>query len=78
MKAQLNSFVQWFDNSRVQNKYKYSFDESIDWLRCIPFMGLHLGCFAVFFVGWSMTSIVVALILYTVRMFAITGFYHLP
>ena len=76
MKAQFNTLAQWFDNDRVQNKYKYCFDESIDWLRCIPFVGLHLGCFAVFFVGWSMTSIVVALILYTVRMFAITGFYH--
>lgn len=76
MKAQFNNLAQWFDNDRVQNKYKYCFDESIDWLRCIPFVGLHLGCFAVFFVGWSMTSIVVALILYTVRMFAITGFYH--
>ena len=76
MKAQFNNLAQWFDNDRIQNKYKYSIDESIDWLRCIPFVGLHLGCFAVFFVGWSMTSIVVALILYTVRMFAITGFYH--
>lgn len=76
MKAQFNNLAQWFDNDRVQNKYKYSIDESIDWLRCIPFVGLHLGCFAVFIVGWSMTSIVVALILYTVRMFAITGFYH--
>ena len=31
---------------------------------------------AVFFVGWSVPSIMVALILYIVRMFAITGFYH--
>ena len=76
MKAQFINLAQWFDNDRIQNKYKYSIDESIDWLRCIPFVGLHLGCFAVFIVGWSMTSIVVALILYTVRMFAITGFYH--
>ena len=39
-------------------------------------MGLHLGCFAVFFVGWSVPAIITALILYAVRMFAITGFYH--
>ena len=76
MKVQFSTLAQWFDNDRVQNKYKYCFDESIDWLRCIPFVGLHLGCFAVFFVGWSVPAIVVALILYVVRMFAITGFYH--
>ena len=76
MKVQFSTLAQWFDNDRVQNKYKYCFDESIDWLRCIPFVGLHLGCFSVIFVGWSVPAIVVALILYAVRMFAITGFYH--
>ena len=73
MKIQFNTLVQWFDNDRVQNKYKYYFDESIDWLRCIPFIGLHLGCFALFFVGWSVPAIITALILYAVRMFELQG-----
>jgi stearoyl-CoA desaturase (delta-9 desaturase) len=70
MKVHFNTLAQWFDNDRFKNKY--SLDENIDWLRCIPFVGLHLGCFAVYFVGWSVPAIVVALILYAVRMFAIT------
>ena len=74
MKVHFNTLAQWFDNDRFKNKY--SLDENIDWLRCIPFVGLHLGCFAVYSVGWSVSAIVVALILYAVRMFAITGFYH--
>ena len=50
--------------------------ERIDWQRTLPFLFLHLGCLAVFWVGWSPTSVVAALLLYLLRMFAITGFYH--
>jgi len=49
---------------------------SIDWLRCLPFIGMHLACLAVFWVGWSPFAVLFALALYLVRMFAITGFYH--
>ena len=34
------------------------------------------ACIGVIWVGWSWTAILVALGLYLVRMFAITGFYH--
>jgi len=44
--------------------------------RCLPFLFLHLGCLAVIWVGWSPAAVVVAVALYLVRMFAITGFYH--
>ncbi len=37
---------------------------------------LHLPCLGVLWVGWSRTAVLVALGLYLVRMFAITGFYH--
>jgi stearoyl-CoA desaturase (delta-9 desaturase) len=37
---------------------------------------LHLMCFAVIWVGWSWTAVIVAISLYFLRMFAITGFYH--
>ncbi len=48
----------------------------IDWVRCTPFILLHVACLAVFLVGWSPVAVGVALALYVVRMFAITGFYH--
>lgn len=50
--------------------------EKISVRRCIPLLFIHLGCLAVFFVGWSWPAVVAAILLYLVRMFAITGFYH--
>ena len=48
----------------------------IDWLRASPFVGMHLACLAVVWVGVSRTAIAIAATLYVVRMFALTGFYH--
>jgi len=48
----------------------------VDWLRAIPFVGMHLACLAVIWVGVSWVAVGVALALYAVRMFAITAFYH--
>jgi stearoyl-CoA desaturase (delta-9 desaturase) len=48
----------------------------IDWVRTVPFIGMHLACLAVIYVGWSLTAVAVAVALYFVRMFAVTGFYH--
>ena len=48
----------------------------IDLARTLPFLGLHVAVLAVFWVGWSPIAIMVAVSLYIVRMFAITGFYH--
>ena len=76
MKVQFNTLAQWFDNDIAKNNFENGLNGNNDWIRCIPFVMLHLGCFAVFFVGWSMPAIITALILYAVRMFAITGFYH--
>ncbi len=50
--------------------------ERIDWLRILPFIGLHLACLGVFFVGVSWVAVVVCLASYLLRMFAITAFYH--
>lgn len=50
--------------------------DRIDWLRALPFAGMHLACLGVIWVGVSPTALWVALALYVVRMFAITGFYH--
>ena len=48
----------------------------IDWVRCLPFVALHLGCLAVFAVGWSPVAVVVAAGMYVFHMFVITAFYH--
>jgi len=51
-------------------------DDRVDWLRAVPFVGMHLACLAAFVVGASWFAVVVAAALYAVRMFALTGFYH--
>lgn len=64
----------WFDSSAVAPEPGDA--KRIDWLRVLPFLGLHLACFGVLWVGWSWTAVGVALALYALRMLAITGFYH--
>jgi stearoyl-CoA desaturase (delta-9 desaturase) len=71
----MNFVLAWFDSSR--RRIDDSVDaRRIDWLRIIPFIGLHLACLAVFLVGVSATAIAVFLASYLLRMFAITAFYH--
>lgn len=68
------TIVAWFDseaNIAVDNN-----PEKIEFLRILPFILLHLACFTVFFVGFSPTALIIAVLLYALRMFAITGFYH--
>lgn len=50
--------------------------ERIDWLRTIPYLSLHVGCVAVFWVGWSWLAVSIAFFLYALRVFTLTGFYH--
>ncbi|MBS3895522.1 acyl-CoA desaturase [Silanimonas sp.] len=50
--------------------------ERENWLRALPFIGLHLACLGVLWVGVSWFAVAVAVALYALRMFAITGFYH--
>lgn len=50
--------------------------KQVEWVRILPFIGVHVACLAVFIVGWQRDAILVAAFLYFVRMFAITGFYH--
>jgi stearoyl-CoA desaturase (Delta-9 desaturase) len=47
-----------------------------EFFRFLPFALIHLGCFAVLWVGVSPAAVITALALYVLRMFAITGFYH--
>lgn len=68
------SLLAWFDNDALSAPEK--FERRIDWPRTLPFIGMHLMCLAVIWVGVSATAVIVAIGLYVVRMLAITGFYH--
>lgn len=67
--------IGWLDNQRYQPPLHAS-DETIDWWRVLPFVALHVALVALFWVGWSPTAVICALLMYLLRMFAITGFYH--
>ena len=47
-----------------------------NWLRLLRFITIHVRCVGVIWVGWSPVALAVAIAMYLVRMFAITGFYH--
>ena len=65
----------WFDTTGASHSDGDD-DERVDWLRAVPFIGLHLACLGVFAVGVSPIALAIAVALYVVRMFAITAFYH--
>jgi stearoyl-CoA desaturase (delta-9 desaturase) len=69
----LHAIAAWFDADAAHTGEDAL---RIDWVRVLPFAGLHLGCLAVFVTGWSATAVGVALALYVLRMFAVTAFYH--
>ncbi len=68
------TLVSWFDNHAVETSDANP--EKIECIRVLPFIVLHLACFAVFWVEFSAVAVSVAVVLYLLRMFAITGFYH--
>ena len=63
----------WFDTSVVSEEEAL---QTTDWFRIIPFVFMHVMCLGVFWVGWSWELVTLSFILYAIRMFAITGFYH--
>ncbi|GMU44992.1 MAG: acyl-CoA desaturase [Xanthomonadales bacterium] len=69
------AITRWFDTSAAATLDPATADR-IDWLRVLPFVGLHLACLGVYWVGVSAFAVAVALALYLLRMFAITAFYH--
>ncbi len=74
------SLLRWFDNTTadtVQGEgLAVSDAQRVDWLRVLPFIGLHVAAACVFMVGFSWFAFWTAVLLYALRMFAITGFYH--
>jgi len=67
------ALVSWFDTSVADTE---STDRRIDWLRTVPFIGMHAACLGVIWVGWSPFAVATAIFLYAIRLLAITGFYH--
>ncbi|AND67693.1 hypothetical protein ATSB10_02390 [Dyella thiooxydans] len=74
IKRMATGLVRWFDTS-AQDAVGDE-DDRIDWTRVLPFIGMHLACVAVIWVGFSWFAFWVALGLYALRMFAVTAFYH--
>jgi stearoyl-CoA desaturase (Delta-9 desaturase) len=70
------TLLRWFDSYTENDDGSKQEDSGVDWLRTIPFVGIHLAVLAVFWVGWSPVAVWAAVLLYALRMFAITGFYH--
>ncbi len=69
----------WLDsdlNSDVIEQNEPYNGEVINYGRLAPFLFLHVGVLAVFWVGVSHAAIFICVALYFIRMFAITGFYH--
>ena len=65
----------WFDSAAAPDEATAP-RRGIDWPRVVPFLLLHLACLGVLWTGWSPFAVAVAVVLYAVRMFAITAFYH--
>jgi stearoyl-CoA desaturase (delta-9 desaturase) len=70
------SILRWFDSYAGQAESPPSGSREIDWLRVVPFLASHLMILGIFWVGWSWTAVGLAFLLYGVRMFAVTAFYH--
>lgn len=70
------SAVRWFDTDADGGTNDPMSEHRIDWLRAVPFIAMHFACMAVLWVGVSPVAVWVAVALYAVRMFALTGFYH--
>lgn len=51
-------------------------ENRIDWVRAIPYIGMHLACIGVFWVGFSWLAFSIAALLYALRVFTLTGWYH--
>ncbi|HXI93892.1 MAG TPA: acyl-CoA desaturase, partial [Blastocatellia bacterium] len=73
-----------FDSERLIAEYprpEVKADRSVDTrarksAKLIPFVFMHLACFAVLFVGISLPAVLLCVALYALRMFALTAGYH--
>ena len=66
----------WVDGDEKAGLVLDGESKQMDRVRTIPFFLMHVAVFAVVWVGWSPVAVATAVLLYGIRMFAITGFYH--
>ncbi len=66
----------WLDGNADQRAVFEDRDRKVNLFRLIPFWGMHLMCLGIFWAGTSPSAVAVAVFLYLIRMFAITGGYH--
>ena len=70
------SLLTWLDSDKSVVVADETQIDRVDWVRVLPFVGMHLACLSVIYVGVSTAAVVAAAALYAIRMFAVTGFYH--
>lgn len=51
-------------------------ESGIAWPRVFGLVAMHVGCLGVFWVGYSLTTVIAAVAMYLIRAFALTAFYH--
>ena len=71
-----SSLLAWLRNEPTAVAEGGGHNDEVDWLRVVPYLALHVLCLLVFVVGVSPIAVITMALLYVVRMFAITGFYH--
>jgi stearoyl-CoA desaturase (delta-9 desaturase) len=71
-------WLAWLDSDHFPQGKQFVREQApqIEFLRMVPFTFLHLGALAAIWVPFSWQCLALLLVLYVVRMFAITAFYH--
>ncbi len=72
----LKTVVHWFDVYHDAPGPEEDGDQSINFLRCLPFILLHVACLAAIFTGVSLFAVAVLVIMYAIRVLGITVGYH--
>ncbi|MGB0715266.1 MAG: acyl-CoA desaturase [Phycisphaerae bacterium] len=66
----------WIDADGYAKSCATENPDEVELSRGLPLLVTHLACFGVIWTGWSVAAVSVAVFMYFLRMFAITGFYH--
>ena len=70
------NLIRWFDAEASVESSGGDNPHRINWLRCMPFIFIHIACIGAIWTGWSVTALIACLFFFWLRMFAITAFYH--
>ncbi len=73
LKKNLKAMVAWLDSDAYGEG---AVGRGTDWIRVLPFWGMHAMCLGVIWVGWSPVAVGAAIGMYLLRIFFVTGFLH--